>query len=280
MTLRDISRELFRNGMIDNSCIFQYTTRLRLGSQVLKAGEYKIDIGSSMFQIAEKMFHGKTFLHSISFPEGFTVKQIFKRLEDNPFLTGELPSKLPREGDLYPSTYMFPLGTNRSDIIDQAILAQKKVVDDIWANRNLNIPIKNKEDLVILASIVEKETSRADERAHVASVFINRLLKDIRLQSDSTVAYGICDGNYHLLDRKINRSDLAKKTPYNSYLINGLPPTAISNPSRFSLEAVANPLNTDDLYFVSDGDGGHLFSNNLKYHNANVQKLRSKSSAS
>ncbi|MBY7649545.1 MAG: endolytic transglycosylase MltG [Candidatus Liberibacter europaeus] len=279
MSLRDISNDLFRNGMIDDLRIFHYVTRFRLGSsQVLKAGEYKVEAGSSMSQIAEQMTYGKIFLHSISFPEGFTVKQIFQRLKDNPFLVGELPSELPREGCLCPNTYLFPLGTHRLEIIEQAILAQKKIVDDVWANRNTNIPIKNKEDLVILASIVEKETSRADERSHIAAVFINRLLKGIRLQSDSTIAYDVCDGNYNLLDRRINHNDVIKKTPYNSYMINGLPPTAISNPSRLSLEAVANPLQSDDLYFVSDGMGGHLFSKSLQDHNVNVKKLRKLSS--
>ncbi|CAL9915227.1 Endolytic murein transglycosylase [Candidatus Liberibacter solanacearum] len=280
MSLKETSKKLFNSRIISNPYIFRYLTQMRFGSQSIKAGAYELEIGSSMLQVAEKIMYGKYFMYSISFPEGFTVKQIFKRLRENPFLIGELPAELPREGTLCPSTYKFSLGTHRSEIIEQAILEQKKIVDDIWEIRDVNNLIKSKEDLVILASIVEKETSRSDERHHVASVFINRLSSSIRLQADSTVIYGAFEGDYELAETKLKRSDFYKKTPYNSYLVNGLPPTAISNPSRLSLEAVAKPLQTDDLYFVSDGRGGHFFSKNFKDHGVNVQKWRKISSKS
>nr|WP_280136111.1 endolytic transglycosylase MltG [Candidatus Liberibacter africanus] len=274
MSLKEISRNLFNIGAIVDPYLFRYATQCYFGSQGLRAGEYEIDKGSSMFQIAEKIMYGKVLMHSISFPEGFTVKQIFRKLKDSPFLVGELPSELPLEGTLCPDTYKFALGTRRSEILDQAMLEQKKIVDDVWKNRDENNPIKSKEDLIILASIVEKETYHAEERAHVASVFINRLSKSIRLQSDATVIYGIVEGDYDLLDKKIIQSNFSKKTPYNSYFVNGLPPTAISNPSKLSLEAVAKPLHTEDLYFVSDGKGRHFFSKNFKDHTINVQKWR------
>ncbi|MBL0849211.1 MAG: endolytic transglycosylase MltG [Candidatus Liberibacter ctenarytainae] len=279
MSLQEISKSLFCRGMIVDHYLFRYMTALRLRSQSLKAGEYEIESGSSMSQIAEKMMYGKTLMRSISFPEGFTVRQIFQRLKENPFLVGDLPvDAMPLEGTLCPNTYRFSLGTRRIDIVEQAILEQKKLIDEIWKNRDIDNPILNKEDFVILASIVEKETSRFDERPRIASVFINRLAKSIRLQADSTVFYGLIEEKEQLSDRKLYRSDLSKKTPYNSYLLEGLPPTAISNPSRLSLESVAHPLKTNDLYFVSDGLGGHLFSENLKDHNINVQKLRQMSS--
>ncbi|ACT57005.1 aminodeoxychorismate lyase [Candidatus Liberibacter asiaticus str. psy62] len=274
MSLKEISKNLFNGGVIVNPYIFRYVTQFYFGSRGLKTGEYEIEKGSSMSQIAEKIMYGKVLMHSISFPEGFTVKQMARRLKDNPLLVGELPLELPLEGTLCPSTYNFPLGTHRSEILNQAMLKQKQVVDEVWEIRDVDHPIKSKEDLVILASIVEKETSRADERAHVASVFINRFSKSIRLQSDSTVIYGILEGDYDLTNRKISRSDFSIKTPYNSYLMNGLPPTAISNPGRLSLEAVAKPLHTEDLYFVGDGKGGHFFSTNFKDHTINVQKWR------
>ncbi|MEG8099272.1 endolytic transglycosylase MltG [Candidatus Liberibacter brunswickensis] len=273
-SLKEFSKKLFNSGAIVEPYIFRYLTQLYFGSQGIKAGEYEIEKGSSMLKIAEKVMYGKVLMHSISFPEGFTVKQIFKKLRNDAFLVGELPSELPLEGTLSPNTYKFPLGTSRSEILDQATTEQKKIVDYAWNIRDENHPIKSKEDFVILASIVEKETSNDDERAHVASVFINRLSKSIRLQSDATVIYGIVEGDYDLIDKKNIQSNFSKKTLYNSYLMNGLPPTAISNPSRLSLEAVAKPLHTEDFYFVSSGKGKHTFSTNFKDHNIHVQKWR------
>ncbi|MBA5724208.1 endolytic transglycosylase MltG, partial [Candidatus Liberibacter sp.] len=183
MSLQEISRELFYNKIIDDPNIFRYVTQFYLGNKTLKAGEYEIQAYSSMSKIVEKMEMGKNFFHLISFPEGLTVKQIFKRLKEDPFLIGDLPSELPREGSLRPDVYKFSWGTRRTEIVEQAILAQRKLIDEIWNSREVNHPIKNKEDFVILSSIVEKETSRFEERAHVASVFINRLSRGMRLQS-------------------------------------------------------------------------------------------------
>ncbi|WP_144049239.1 endolytic transglycosylase MltG [Liberibacter crescens] len=274
-SLQDIMDNLIRNNIIsDNRVVFQYMTRLHLGSHKLQAGEYEIKKSASMAEVIEIIRSGKRILHSVSFPEGLTVKQILKRLKEHPILEGDLPSQLPIEGSLRPDTYKFSWGTKRMEIIEQARFAQQKLVDDIWERRDRDLPIKNKKQFVILASIVEKETGRSDERAHVASVFMNRLKKGIKLQSDPTIIYGIFEGEAKPKDRPIYQSDLDKKTPYNSYVIKGLPPTAISNPGRASLEAVANPSHTDDLYFVSDGMGGHVFSKTLKEHNINVQHFR------
>jgi UPF0755 protein len=173
-----------------------------------------------------------------------------------------------------PETYKFTRGATREQMIEQMQGAQKRAIEDIWARRAPGLPIETQEEFVTLASIVEKETGRADERPRVASVFINRLEKGMRLQSDPTVLYGLFGGKGRPPDRPIYQSDLEKQTPYNTYQVGGLPPTPIANPGRAALEAVANPSRTSDLYFVADGTGGHVFSSNLEEHNRNVARWR------
>ncbi|MBM7322317.1 endolytic transglycosylase MltG, partial [Agrobacterium sp. S2] len=186
----------------------------------------------------------------------------------------ELPATLPPEGSLRPDTYRFTRGTKREEIINQMSAAQDKLIDMIWERRDPDLPIKTVEEFVTLASIVEKETGKDDERAHVASVFYNRLKKGMRLQSDPTIIYGLFGGDGKPSDRPIYQSDLQKQTPFNTYVIKGLPPSPIANPGRAALEAVANPWRTDDLYFVADGTGGHVFAKTLDEHNANVRRWR------
>jgi UPF0755 protein len=159
-------------------------------------------------------------------------------------------------------------------MVDKLIADQKKLVDDVWSHRAPDLPIANIDDFVTLASIVEKETGRSDERSRVAAVFLNRLAKGMRLQSDPTIIYGLFGGKGKPADRPIYQSDLDKQTPYNTYMIKGLPPTPIANPGRAALEAVANPSKTDDLYFVADGNGGHVFAATLEEHNQNVARYR------
>jgi UPF0755 protein len=173
-----------------------------------------------------------------------------------------------------PETYKFTRGATREQMIEQMQKAQQHAVEDIWARRAPGLPIETQEEFVILASIVEKETGKADERPRVASVFINRLAKNMRLQSDPTVLYGLFGGKGRPADRPIYQSDLDKQTPYNTYQVAGLPPTPIANPGRAALEAVANPSRTSDLYFVADGTGGHVFATNLEEHNRNVARWR------
>jgi UPF0755 protein len=178
------------------------------------------------------------------------------------------------EGSLAADTQRFTRGTTRQQIIDKMLADQKKLVESIWERRSDDLPITTIEEFVTLASIVEKETGRADERSRVASVFINRLSKGMRLQSDPTIIYGLFGGKGKPADRPIYQSDIDKPTPYNTYLINGLPPTPIANPGRAALEAVANPSKTSDLYFVADGAGGHVFAATLEEHNQNVARWR------
>lgn len=272
--LNEIAANLERNEIISDSRVFRILSRIYLEGQTLKAGEYEIKASASMHDVMNLLKSGKSILYSVSVPEGLTVKQVMRRLADDPVLEGDLPDELPAEGSLMPDTYKFSRGTKRVDIVQQMLKAQEALVRQTWEKRDDDLPIATPEELVTLASIVEKETGRADERPRVASVFINRLEKGMRLQSDPTIIYGIFGGDGKPADRPIFQSDLEKETPYNTYVIKGLPPTPIANPGRAALEAVANPSRTDDLYFVADGTGGHAFAETLDDHNANVRRWR------
>ncbi|MCH4545129.1 endolytic transglycosylase MltG [Rhizobium changzhiense] len=273
--LTEIASNLERNAIISDARIFRYLTATHLSAgESLKAGEYEIKARASMRDIMELLKSGKSILYSVSFPEGLTVRQMFDRMLQDTVLEGDLPAALPTEGSLRPDTYKFSRGTKRSEIIEQMAAAQQKLVDQIWDKRDSSLPLRSKEEFVTLASIVEKETGVPDERAHVASVFLNRLGKGMRLQSDPTIIYGLFGGEGKPADRPIYQSDLKRDTPYNTYVIKGLPPTPIANPGKDALEAVANPWKTQDLYFVADGTGGHVFAATLEEHNANVKRWR------
>ncbi len=239
----------------------------------LKAGEFAMKPGMSMRQVMHELTEGRSVEYSITFPEGWTSYQISERIAFDETLEGDRP-EIPPEGSLLPSTYSFPRGTTRQQVIERLQEAQKKAVDEVWKSRVVGLPLKSPEEMVILASIVEKETGVAGERAHVASVFVNRLRKGMKLETDPTIIYGLFGGKGKPKDRPIFRSDIRRSTPYNTYIIKGLPPTPIANPGIESLRAVANPLETEDLFFVADGSGGHAFAKTLKEHNANVAKWR------
>ena len=272
--ISEIASNLERNEIITDSRVFRFVSEAYLSNDTLKAGEYEIKAHASMQEIMELLKSGKSILYSVSLPEGLTVKQMFHRLADDPVLVGDLPAELPPEGSLKPDTYKFTRGTDRNEIIKQMTAAQEALVQQIWEKRDPDLPVSTIEDFETLASFVEMETGRADERPRVASVFINRLEKGMRLQSDPTIIYGIFGGEGKPANRAILRSDLDKQTPYNTYLIKGLPPTPIANPGRAALEAVANPSRTPELYFVADGTGGHVFAETLDEHNANVRRWR------
>lgn len=270
-----IANELEGGGIVSNSRIFRYMAQSYMGKgDTLKAGEYEIKAGMSMKEIVDLLESGKSILHPINFAEGMTVHQMFMRLAEDENLIGDLPATMPPEGSLRPDTYKFTRGTKREEIVSQALVAQKRLVEQIWEKRDPDLPVRTIEEFVTLASIVEKETGKDDERAHVASVFINRLNKGMRLQSDPTVLYGIFGGQGRPTDRPIYQSDLQKETPYNTYVIKALPVGPIANPGRAALEAVAHPWKTNDYYFVADGTGGHAFAATLEEHNANVRRWR------
>jgi UPF0755 protein len=211
-------------------------------------------------------------LHSVSIPEGLTSEQIVARLKENDLLTGEI-TQMPREGALLPDTYRIERGTSRQRLIQTMTEKQREELNRIWARRVGELPIRTPQELVTLASIVEKETGRADERPRVAGVFVNRLNRRMKLQSDPTIVYGLVGGK-GTLGRGILRTEITQPTPYNTYVIDGLPPGPIANPGRAAMEAVANPSRTRDLYFVADGTGGHAFAETLDQHNRNVGRWR------
>jgi len=273
-SLQAIAEKLESNDVISSNLIFRLGTQAHRAQANLKPGEYVFNPGMSMQDVMETIQSGKGVVHKVSLPEGLTVHQIFERLAKNEILEGGLPEKLPPEGSLMPDTYPFQRGTTRAQMVERMREAQARFLQTVWDRRVQDLPIETPQDLVTLASIVEKETGRADERPRVASVFINRLNKGMRLQSDPTIIYGIFGGQGKPKDRPIYKSDIEKPTPYNTYTINGLPPTPIANPGRAAMEAVANPSRTDDLFFVANGTGGHVFARTLNEHNRNVARWR------
>lgn len=271
--LAKIAAELQAKGVIENEFIFRYGVRLNGAQAELKAGEYAFTPGMSMQEVMETIRSGKGIVYKIAFPEGWTTEKIFARIAANETLEGDMPEILP-EGSLMPDTYPFQRGTTRKEVIEQMQRAQERFLTEIWERRVKDLPISTKEEMVTLASIVEKETGKSDERPRVASVFINRLKRGMRLQSDPTIIYGIFGGAGKPKDRPIYKSDIETSTAYNTYTIDGLPPGPIANPGRAALEAVANPSITEDLFFVADGTGGHVFAKTLDEHQANVSRWR------
>ena len=270
----EIAEQLERRGLISDSRIFRLGVRAYDHDSGLKAGEYEIKAGASMRDIMELLESGKSVLASLTIPEGLTVEQAFRRIAEHEALTGDMPAEIPPEGSLIADTQRFTRGATRQQIIDKMLADQKRLVENIWKRRVSGLPLADINEFVTLASIVEKETGITDERSRVAAVFINRLNKGMRLQSDPTILYGLFGGKGRPADRPIYQSDIDKPTPYNTYVINGLPPGPIANPGRESLEAVANPSKTKDLYFVADGTGGHVFAATLEEHNENVARWR------
>jgi UPF0755 protein len=270
---RDIADVLAQQGVIDvNPWVFIGGVFAMKASSELKPGEYSFQKNASLREVIATIVEGKVVQHPVTIPEGLTSEQIVDRLGDNDLFTGSV-KEIPREGSLLPETYKFPRGTSRDQVIQRMQQAQKRLVAEIWEHRSPDLPIKTPEQLITLASIVEKETARPDERSRVAAVFVNRLKQKIKLQSDPTIIYGLVGGK-GTLGRPIKRSEIMQPSPYNTYVIEGLPPGPISNPGRASLEAAANPARTRDLYFVADGTGGHAFTETYDQHQKNVARLR------
>ena len=268
----DIAEILKREGVIEQPVLFEITALLNRQRGQLKAGEFLFKAGASIEEAIDTLVQGKAILHAITIPEGLTSEQIVARLNENDILTGTV-SDIPREGSLLPDTYKFERGMTRQQLVNAMQSAQKQMLAQIWQRRSSDLPFRSSEELVIMASIVEKETGRADERTRVAGVFINRLGKRMKLQSDPTIVYGLVGGK-GTLGRGIQRAEIDKPTAYNTYVIEGLPPGPIANPGRAALEAVANPSRTKDLYFVADGTGGHAFAETYDQHLRNVTRWR------
>lgn len=267
-----IANTLESAGVISNAAIFQAGVYAKRAQSKLKAGDYSFEPGISMDGVVEKLVKGKVVTLKITIPEGLTSQQIVKRLNARKDLTGEITEEVP-EGSLLPQTYSFRRGEERGKVLERMRTAQKKVVEKLWTERAEGLPVKTLGEAVILASIVEKETGVAAERRRVAAVFTNRLKKGMRLQSDPTIIYGLVGGKGKL-GRPILRSEIDRKTPYNTYKIDGLPPAPIANPGEAAIAAVLNPLKTEEIYFVADGTGGHAFSETLEEHNKKVRVWR------
>jgi UPF0755 protein len=270
--LRDIADLLTRENVIGEPWVFIGGVLVLKAKDELKYGEYKFIKQATLRETIETIVEGKVVQHTFTIPEGLTSEQIVARLAEVDFLAGNI-REIPKEGTLLPETYNFPRGTTREQAIQRMQNAHRRVVQEVWERRSADLPVKTPEALVTLASIVEKETGRPDERSRVASVFVNRLRQRIKLQADPTIIYGLVGGK-GTLGRPIMRSEIEQPTPYNTYVIEGLPPGPIANPGRASLEAAANPARTKDLYFVADGTGAHAFSDSLEQHRQNIAKLR------
>ena len=273
-SLKTVAEELSRAGVIDKPWLFRIMARINGLAKHLKAGEYQFMPGISLQAAMDKIARGEVFFRRITIPEGLTSGQIMYLIANYPDLEGEIDLDV-KEGELLPETYSFELGASRNSIILQARAAMQKALEEVWASRDSSLPLKDVNELLTLASIIEKETGVPEERPLVASVFLNRLKKGMRLQTDPTVIYAITEGETSF-GRSLKRADLKIDSPYNTYLNYGLPPGPICNPGREALMAAARPQQSDYLYFVADGKGGHRFARSLNEHNRNVREWKKK----
>ena len=271
--LDDIVRLLARAGVVGDTFALRWGARLTGAHKRLRAGEYAFPAGVSPAQVLAIVESGKVVVRRLTVAEGLTSAQVASQLAAAEGLDGAI-QVLPGEGTLLPETYHFSRGDGRADILRRMADGMIETLHRLWAGRASDLPLETPGAALILASIVEKETAVASERARIAAVFINRLRRGMRLQSDPTVAYGLTAGR-GTLERALTHADLAAPSPYNTYLIDGLPPGPICNPGRAAIAAVMRPAVTDELYFVADGSGGHVFARSLAEHNRNVAKWRS-----
>jgi UPF0755 protein len=268
-----IAATLEEKGIIADARVFSAAAAVNaMRGGRLKPGEYEFAAGATMDEVLGMITAGRFMTYKVTIPEGWTSQMVVNRLTEQKELDGEIKA-VPPEGSILPDTYVFRRGLTRQKMLEDMQAAETKLLDTLWKARPPTTKLKSPEELVTLASIVEKETGVAEERPKVASVFLNRLNEKMRLQSDPTTIYGIVGGKGKL-DRPLTRADLEASTPYNTYTINGLPPGPIANPGRAALEAVLNPEDTKYLYFVANGTGGHAFASTLDEHNNNVRKWR------
>ena len=267
-----IAEQLVDAGVLDEPWTFRLGVTAAGGDRVLRAGEYRFPPAISPRGVIDLLASGRTVVHRLTVAEGLTTAQVVALVRQIDALEGEI-SATPGEGALLPETYFFSRGDQRSAIIDRQRKAMDDALSQLWSERAPGLPFKSPHEALIVASIVEKETSIAAERPRVAAVFINRLKKGMRLQADPTVVYGLADGK-GAFDRPLSRADLETRHRWNTYVIDGLPPTPIANPGRGALEATLKPAESDELYFVADGSGGHVFAKTLAEHNRNVARLR------
>jgi UPF0755 protein len=268
--LPEIASALEDKGVVRSASLFMAAAQVTGEARQLKAGEYAFASRASLQQVLSMIRDGRIVHHYITIPEGLTSEQAIAILMGSDVLSGSAP--VPPEGSILPETYEVARGADRAAVLRRMMGAHDRLMAELWPKRRSGLPFKTPEEALTLASIVEKETGRPDERPKVAAVFVNRLEKGVRLESDPTIVYGLTGGRP--LGHGIRQSELTSDTPYNTYVIAGLPPTPICNPGRASIAAVLDPPLTDDLYFVADGTGGHAFASTLEAHHKNVERWR------
>ena len=269
---KEIAERLTGAGIINQPLLFRIGVRLGGWSRELRAGEFRFPAQTSMRGVVGILRHGKTVVRRVTVPEGLSSAQIVALLQQTDGLHGEIAT-VPAEGSMLPETYHFSHGDERAVLLSRMADGMRRTLADLWPGREQGLPFINPEEALILASIVEKETSLEEERPRIAGVFINRLRQGMRLQSDPTVVYGMTLGQ-KALGRALRRDDLEQHTPYNTYRIPALPPGPIANPGRAALSAVLHPRATKELYFVANGLGGHTFASTFAEHRRNVQQWR------
>ena len=265
-----IAQTLAEAGIVDSAFLFRVGVVRRHRTTQLKAGEYAFPAHASNAQIVDMLVAHKTVEHRLTIAEGLTSDAAVALVMADSVLIGPVP--VVPEGSLLPETYLFERGTTRAELLSRMHQAQEKVLGELWPKRKEGLPLMTEDDALKLASIVEKETAVASERPRIAAVFINRLKNGMKLESDPTIIYGLTKGV--ALGHPLRQSELAMPNPYSTYQILGLPPTPISNPGRDAIAAVLNPADTNELYFVANGSGGHAFAATLAEHQKNVAQWR------
>lgn len=267
-TLTTVARDLEKQGAIRDADLFLAMARVFGDDTPIQAGEYRVPAKISQSDLLKMLQGGRTLQRFVMIPEGMPSIMVHERLMAAEQLTGDVA--LPAEGSILPDSYAYNRGDTRQQVLDRMQSAMDKYLAEAWARRKPNIAVSTPQEAVTLAAIVEKETSKPEERRMVAGVYSNRLKRGMPLQADPTVIYPVTKGKP--LGRRILRSELQDKNGYNTYAMAGLPEGPIANPGRASIDAVLDPEATSALYFVADGTGGHIFADTLEQHNANVQK--------
>ncbi|NQY13267.1 MAG: endolytic transglycosylase MltG [Henriciella sp.] len=273
-----IADRLQLEGLIPDKRVLRLHARIEGVESAIKAGSYIVPARASVSEVLTQLVEGDVVQFRLTIPEGLTTAQILRRVEAAEQLNGDMPEREFEEGVLLPDTYAFGAGTTRTQFIERMEVAQDALLEQLWDSRQTDLPINTPYEAVILASVVEKETASADERPLVAGLFVGRLKKGMRLESDPTIIYGVSRGeplyNNQGQRRTLYRSEIRRATDWNTYQMDGLPKTPICNPGRDAIAAVLNPPETDYVFFVADGKGGHLFAETYAEHERNVAAYR------